>query len=302
MSGPVYKIGSTDIATIKRIQEFLNIPITGVFDAKMDIAVKTYQSRNNLIVDGIVGRDTLHSMGILDTDLSGKSHYVTPAGLHIQCHHLPTGEYIQDSVPILNDYLILHHTAGWDNPYNVIDQWARDNRGCIGTEFVIGGQRITNDKDENDGVVVQAFPAGCQAWHAASSYSSYLNRHSVGIELCNFGQLNSENKTYTGTIAKESQIITLDEPYKGYTKFHKYSNKQLYALKQLIQYIGSRDNIDIRKGIVEWIEKDGPVKAFDYRQDAAEGKVKGMLTHGNIVKSKLDVHPQQELVDMLLSL
>ena len=41
--------------------------------------------------------------------------------------------------PINAEWLFLHHTAGWHNPYNVIKQWDADKNGPISTEFVLGG-------------------------------------------------------------------------------------------------------------------------------------------------------------------
>lgn len=127
-------------------------------------------------------------------------------------------------------------------------------------------------------------------------------RHTVGIEICNFGQLNNELRTYVGIKAHESQIASLAFDFKGYTRWHKYSDLQIENLKRLILHIANRDNIDIRKGICDWIAKDGPAAAFSFKQEAYDGKVKGLLVHGNVRKDKFDLFPQQEMIDMLLSL
>ena len=129
-----------------------------------------------------------------------------------------------------------------------------------------------------------------------------MNRHSVGIELCSFGYLTDSGKSYVGTQATESQIYTLKEPFRRKSKYHRYSDKQIKVLKEWILYVASRDNIDIKEGLVKWIDKMGPTKAFGFHQDAYDGKVKGLLTHTNVRKDKTDCFPQDELIDMLLSL
>jgi len=299
----MYKLGSQDRSMIKLIQEALRLPVDGIFGPKTQRAVINFQMDHHLVADGIVGRATLEELGILDTDLKHLLFFKTDTGLIIQRHHLPKGEYIQnEGIPIINNYLFLHHTGGWDNPFNTIDQWARDNRGRIATEFVIGGQNIRSGNDEFDGVTVQAFPEGNQGWHLGAAKSQYMNKHSVGIEMCNFGQLNEKGRNYIGVKAHPDQIVKLDEDYKSYRNFHRYSNNQLKSLKNLILHIANRDNIDIRKGLIEWIHKEGIQSAFNYHEDAAKGEIKGLLIHANVRKDKFDVFPQDELIDMLLNL
>jgi len=296
----VYKKGSTG-RMVKAIQETLGLPIDGQFGPKTEAAVVAWQMDHNLVADGIVGKKTLEEMGILDTDMK-KASLRLANGLNIQQEFLPKGEYIQNDQPILNDYVFIHHTSGWNNPFKVINSWGRDDRGRIATEFVIGGQNVKNNNDDHDGVTVQAFPEGCQGWHLGPTGSRYMNRHSVGIELCAFGYLTDDGKTYTGTTAHQDQIVELAEIFHKHAKWHKYSDKQLYSLKRLLQYIASRDSIDLQEGLVKWIHKMGATKAFGFQQDAYEGKVKGLLTHTNVRKDKTDCFPQQELIDMLLSL
>ena len=68
-----------------------------------------------------------------------------------------------------------------------------------------------------------------------------------------------------------------------------------------ILFIGDRDGIDITEGLPKWIKQNGAA-AFEFNQDAYYGKVKGILTHTNTRKDKFDMFPQQELLDMLVSL
>ena len=96
--------------------------------------------------------------------------------------------------------------------------------------------------------------------------------------------------------------MALKEPFRGYYNWHRYTNKQLEVLRDLLLYIAKRDNIDLHKGIYQWIKAEGAARAFDFHQDAYLGKVKGLITHANIRKDKFDVSPQPELIDMILTL
>ena len=160
---------------------------------------------------------------------------------------------------------------------------------------------ITDGRKTYDGQIIRTYPEGCQGYHIGKCGSSYMTTHSVGIEICNMGQIKN-GKTYVNTPCIESQMVTLKEPFRGYKTYHKYSDASLKATHDLLLYIANRDNIDLHKGLYQWIKKDG-AKAFDFQSDAYYGKVKGgMMTHANIRKDKNDLFPQDEVMDMILSL
>ena len=293
----VYKKGSTG-EVVKQIQNALGLTADGIFGKMTEDAVKKFQKEHNLSADGVVGPKTLAVlMEHMDTDLT---NIVNPAKyLEIDEYHLPKKEYLNGKYK--NEYIIIHHTAGWDNPYQVVDCWATDANGRVATEFIIGGQRCTDGRSTYDGKIVRSYPEGNQAYHIGKSGSSYMNLHSVGIELCNMGPVKN-NKVYTGASIRPDQIIKLKEPFRGYTEWHKYTDKQIAELRELLLYIAKRDNIDLHTGIYQWIKKEGAMKAFDFHQDAYYGKVKGLLCHSSIRKDKYDMSPQPNLVDMILTL
>ena len=282
---------------VKELQEFLDIEADGIFGKGTETAVKRWQSDNGLVADGIVGPTTWDCMGIATTDNSEKV-YETENGLIVNRHFLPHGEY--KSGPTNKEYIFLHHTAGWHNPYNCIDQWGRDNRGAVATEFVLGGPSVKGNDTKYDGVMVQAFPEGGYGWHLGKNGSQHMHTHSVGIEVCNFGYV-VNGKTYAGTRVDDSQIVTLDKPFRGHKTWHRYSDAQIEELRKWILWIGERDSIDVRKGLPEWIKQRG-ADAFEFNEDAYYGRVKGLLTHTNTRKDKTDMFPQQELLDMLVEL
>jgi len=290
------KVGSRG-KEVKELQEFLNIGADGIFGKGTEASVKKWQSENGLTADGIVGPATWDAMGLATTDFS-EQIYTTENGLVIERHFLPVGEY--KTGPTNKEYVFLHHTAGWHNPFKTIDHWGRDSRGAVATEFVLGGPSIKGNDNKYDGKMVQAFPEGGYGWHLGKNGSQHMHTHSVAIEVNNFGYV-INGKAYQGTPVEESQIVTLKEPFRGHKTWHKYSDKQIEAIRLWLLWIAERDNIDVREGLPSLIKEKG-AKAFDFNPDAYYGKVKGTWTHTNTRKDKFDMFPQEELLEMLITL
>jgi hypothetical protein len=304
------KIGSRG-KQVKDLQEFLGIGADGIFGSGTADAVKKWQADNGLDVDGLVGNATWNAMGLADTDNSesdakaedskseySKKSFETSNGLEVIEYFMPSDEYKVG--PTDKEYIFLHHTAGWHNPYNCIKQWDADKRGTIATEFVLGGPSVKGNDEKYDGVMVQAFPEGGYGWHLGKNGSQHMHTHSVGIEVCNFGWI-KDGKTYAGTQVEESQLVELAEPFRGFKTWHRYSDAQIESLRKWILWIGERDGIDIRAGLPALVKEKGAA-AFEFNEDAYYGKVKGIWTHTNTRKDKYDMFPQQELLDMLMSL
>jgi len=284
---------------VVELQQALDIADDGVFGAGTERAVKAYQKEHGLMVDGIVGSQTLATIreNHVTTDNSERI-YAPREDLMVNKYFLPKGEY--KSGPTPKEYLFLHHTAGWHNPYRTVDGWAKDDRGKIATEFVLGGSSVKGDDDRYDGELVQCVPEGGYGWHLGANGSPRMHSHSVAIEVCNFSYA-KDGKTYVGTPIVADQIVSLAKPFRGHSHWHAYSDKQIATLKAFILWIAERDSIDVRAGLVAEIKQKG-AQAFEYNAQAYNGKIKGMWTHGNIRKDKFDLFPQPNLIDMLLSL
>jgi hypothetical protein len=281
--------------SVRTLQEFLKITVDGDFGPKTESAVKSYQKKTGLTVDGVVGKNTWMVMGILNTDNSENGEI--QSALEILKYHMPKGTYFEG--PVKKQWIFLHHTAGWDNPYQVADMWARDNRGNVATEFILGGQSVKNGSTKYDGELIQCFPDGGYGWHTGTG-NSVMHRNSIGIEVCCMGQI-VNGKTYVGTVADPSQIVKLAKPFRGYQYWHRYSDEQIRVLKNWILYCSNKYNIDPRVGLVEWVKEKG-ADGFDVLDLAKANSTPGMYSHTNVMKGKVDMFPQQELIDMLLSL
>jgi hypothetical protein len=292
------KLGSRG-QEVRELQQALGLGADGVFGPKTQAAVEAYQRENGLVVDGIVGPQTLAAIREESATTDNAEKVYSPVeGLTVTKYFLPRGEYLNGPTP--KEYLFLHHTAGWHNPYRTVDGWANDNRGRIATEFVLGGRSVKGNDDRFDGELLQCIPEGGYGWHLGKNGSRHMHTHSVGIEVCNFGWAKN-GKTYAGTSIAPGQIATLPEAFRGHREWHAYSDKQIETLKKFILWIAERDSIEVRDGLVTEIKSRG-ARGFGFNEDAFYGRVKGMWTHTNTRKDKTDLFPQPNLIDMLLSL
>ncbi len=284
---------------VVELQQALGIDDDGIFGAGTRTAVESYQQKNGLLVDGIVGPQTLAAIREASATTDNSEKVYSPyQGLLVNKYFLPQGEYKEG--PTQKEYLFLHHTAGWNNPYKTVDGWAKDDRGKIATEFVLGGRSVRGDNDHYDGELVQCLPEGGYGWHLGKNGSQYMHTHSVAIEVCNFSYA-VDGKTYVNTPIAADQLVTLPEPFRGHSQWHAYSDKQIETLRLFILWMAERDSIEVRDGLVAEIKKKG-AKAFEFNDDAYNGRIKGMWTHTNTRKDKFDLFPQTSLIDMLLSL
>ena len=252
------------------LQQALGIHANGIFGSGTKAAVEDYQRENGLSVDGIVGPQTFAVIreANASTDNSEKV-YLPSEGLVVNKYFLPKGEYKEG--PTEKDYLFLHHTAGWNNPYATVDGWAKDDRGTIATEFVLGGRSVKGNDDRYDGELVQCLPEGGYGWHLGKNGSQYMHTHSVAIEVCNFSYA-VNGKTYVNTPITQEQLVTLPEPFRGHKQWHAYSDKQIETLRLFILWIADRDSIEVRDGLVAEIKKQG-AKAFEFNDEAFNGKI-----------------------------
>lgn len=306
-------------SSIKKIQTGLGISETGIWDQPTIAAYKNFQLRMGLPPTGVVDKESLEAWvsrtGILldneDTDIDNESMDIEDLDAtsdlsesNITLMPMPNSQYCNS--PAKYEYIFIHHTSGWNNPSAVVTDWIQDQRGQIGTQFVIGGTSIKGDS-QYDGKIIQAFPEPYWAYHLGSTskdgISAYMHKNSIGIELCNFGWLTEKNNhfyTYTGQEVSKDQVTKLDTPFRGYTYWHSYSQKQLNSLAYLLTFLSNKYSISLKNGLQKWIfNSQDP---FGYKLDATAGKVKGLLSHTNVRKDKTDVYPHPELIELIKAL
>ena len=293
---------------VKELQTALDLSADGIFGSGTELAVRRFQSENGLTADGVVGTKTWEAIGI-DTDSEAaaeESQYTTKDGLVIDRQYLDKNEYVRDYGKIEPLGFFLHHTAGWDNPYNTVSQWNKDKRGRVATQYCIGGSNVKG-KTKHDGVVVECFPNNYLGWHLGKVGSFKISKLSGGVELNNFGYLKKKGDkyyTYVNTEVKPEYVCDLGYKFRGHQYWHAYTDKQIESLRLLILHL--RDiypKMDLVNGLPKLL-KDGvhPKDAFEFNADAYNAKQFGLWTHTNVRKDKFDCFPQLELVEMLKQL
>ena len=289
---------------IRKAQQILKIPVTGIIDNLTEAAIKNLQLSHDLIGTGNLDQETLRLLDLSDDTIT--THLTEMHTFHMDApifstYLLKKGEYFEDETK--KEYIFLHHTAGWNNPYQVIDSWSNDTRGKIATEFVVGGINFKNNDLTYNGMALKCFPKNNHAYHLGGApINGKMHQGSVGIEICNFGWVSLQEKkflTYTGAEMPASHVVRLKSKFRGYEYYHKYTEKQIAKVEQLIKYESALHGIDSSIGLPTMIKKFG-AKAFDKYDDIVAGKVKGILSHTNVRSDKTDLSPQPDMMEMLL--
>lgn len=185
--------------------------------------------------------------------------------MDISRHSLTRSSYYADSNP--KDSIFLHHTGGYHRPDWVIDSWGRErenstNKIRSGVAFVIGGDDITSKKKSDfDGVILEAFNPDFWSHHLfmKTKSNTFLNQKSIGIEICNYGELilteGGEFFTHTNIKVPEKSVTTLTEAFKGEKYFHSYTESQIESLRGLILGLSEIYEIDVKRGIQKELER-----------------------------------------------
>ncbi|HEX8517223.1 MAG TPA: N-acetylmuramoyl-L-alanine amidase, partial [Bacteroidia bacterium] len=220
------------------------------------------------------------------------------------------GEYYEEIVPKKTIYI--HHTAGGHRPDWTIHGWNADKsasggKNPVATAFVIGGLSTTDQDASWDGVICRCFPEEKWAHHLGTkaANNTTLNKESIGIEICNYGPITKGADgvfyNYVKKPVPVSMIVELAKPFQGYKYYHKYTDRQIAALKELIVDLGTRFKIDVKSGLKTLLDQNKGTDAFLLNTDALAGKP-GVWTHTNVRKDKFDCSPQDNLISMLKSL
>jgi len=198
------------------------------------------------------------------------------------------GQYIKQVTN--KNQIYLHHTAGGSDPYAVYNWWEM-NKERIATHFVIGA----------DGTILQGYDLKYWAFHLGAKESTFnsqgvrwrsLDKQSIGIELCNWGQLTKRDGQYYNYVngkVDADEVTILDEPFKGFSYYHAYTDAQIESLRKLIIHIKDQTGIDTKVNFSQ---------LWDISKEALKG-TPGIYTHNSVRRDKNDVYPCPKLIRML---
>ena len=275
---------------VKEVQQMLGITADGIFGSGTESSVKKFEDTD----------DKLNYLG----------SYKTEDGLEIDRAYLDGDEYVKDYGEIQPENFFIHHTAGWNNPYNTINSWNKDKRGRVATQYCIGGTSVrvgSYGDDKYNGQVVECFPDYYIGWHLGKVGNFNMSKYSSAVEINNFGYVTKKDGKYYNYVngeVPESMVCDLGYEFKGHQYWHAYTKEQIESLRLLINHANKiYPKIDMTAGLPQLL-KDGvhPKEAFDFNEDTYNGRIKGLWTHTNVRTDKFDCYPEPELVEMLKGL
>jgi N-acetyl-anhydromuramyl-L-alanine amidase AmpD len=208
---------------------------------------------------------------------------------------MSANEYIKESTD--KKQIFLHHTAGNASGVSTINNWNNDSRGRIATCVCIAN---TGAK-EGDGVISQGFSSQYWAYHLGVKREVFeanklpyipLDKYSIGIEICAWGQLTEKGGKFYNYVNREvpkDQVCELDEAYKGHKYYHRYSDAQIRSVENLLKYWAERYEIPLDYR---------PEHMWSVSKEALAG-APGVYTHNSVRKDKVDIFPQPEMIQML---
>lgn len=208
----------------------------------------------------------------------------------------PESQYIKEEHAKKQIYI--HHTAGNASGENVFLGWA-NNKERIATCVSISGKGAKTV----DGQIIQGFNSKYWAYHLGLKESTFqskgvsyqsLDKISIGIEICNWGQLTEKGGKYYNYVNREvpkDEVIKLDAAYKGHQFFHNYTDAQIASVKDLLLLWNNKYGIPL----------DYNEDIWDITTRALKGE-KGVFTHNSVRRDKVDIYPHPKMIEMLKSL
>ena len=207
--------------------------------------------------------------------------------------------------------IVLHHTVSYRGVQGDINWWLGDD-ARVATHIIIDWKGVpyqcysTRYWGHHLGVKVAIFEAFNidLIWKKRSNGKSYvanneiLNQHSIGVEIDSLGplELKEDGKLYDAynrEFKDMSRVYEYDKPFRGYKYYEKYTDEQIQTTKELLLFWKEHWNIPLTYNADMW----------DMSKRALSGEP-GVWAHVSFreANKKQDVHPQENLIEMLKGL
>lgn len=175
--------------------------------------------------------------------------------------------------------VVLHHTVSGPGTRGDIATWLRHS-GRIATCIII----------DRDGTPNQLFSSRFWAYHLGAG-SALLDKHSIGIEFDNWGQLEKKGDSFYTVYGNRVNVpvTEYEQPFRGERYFESYTTEQIRTAAELLLLWNQRYDIPLDYNTDMW----------EVSERALDGEP-GVWSHVSFRDSgKWDCHPQPELIDML---
>lgn len=191
---------------------------------------------------------------------------------------LAANQYYQGVYP--KKYIVLHHTGGGSAASSVA-HWAA-NPEHIATPYLI----------DRDGTIYECFDAKYWAYSLGVKGLTSLEKATIAIEICSYGNLTLKNGKYiawTGREIEPSKVVKMN--FRGFDYYEGYTPEQIASLKVLLPYLLDRFKIPLQADRKNFWEYKNPATLPP-----------GIYSHTTVRKDKVDIFPQPGLVELVKGL
>jgi N-acetyl-anhydromuramyl-L-alanine amidase AmpD len=289
------KLGDKGIE-VSEVQKLLSLLgydliIDGSFGDKTLRSVKAFQKKYGLEQDGIVGDKTVTALKAAQKRTSKEESTtltsVSYEDLNVKTDcQMPESQYIKQITS--KTQIFIHFTAGGPSAKNTINYWNSDEVK-VATTYVIDG--VTGD-------IYQCYNPDYWSFHLGiKGTNGKLDKCSIGIEICAYGPLIKKGEDFYAwpnnfnTKVNSENVYTLENEFRGYKHFYKYTDSQLNNLEKLLLFLIKKYNIKVQESFDEsWTE---------YNEEVINKCLPGIWTHVNVRKDKTDTYPDKRLLGLL---
>lgn len=171
---------------VKTLQETLNkkgnygLATDGIFGAKTEVAVKDFQKKNNLGVDGIVGPKTWAALGYSNTT-STESKSIDPSVIY-----KPLSVHVTKSANRNPQYLAIHYTAGSNsNPGRALATYNTFTSRAASADFAVDDRDMVQFNPDIKNYYCWAVGEKKYPYSSGGSlYGKATNKNTISIEIC----------------------------------------------------------------------------------------------------------------------